>query len=83
MAGGTAAACNVVRPRAYPPERKTDLGVAPSIVITVTAPEAGGTITNTATVSGSEVDLDPGDNSSSAHTLAKPVFHVYLPAIFR
>ena len=42
------------------------LGVAPSITITVTAPENIGTITNTVTVSSYEVDLDPRDNTASA-----------------
>ncbi len=58
-------------------------GVAPSVAITVTAPEADGTITNTATVSGSEVDLDPADNAASAHTLIKPVICIYLPVVLR
>jgi len=59
------------------------LGVAPSIAITVTAPEDRGTITNTATVSGYEVDLDPRDNAASADTLVKSVYPVYLPVVLR
>ncbi len=59
------------------------LGVAPGIAITVTAPEAGGTITNTATVSGYEIDLDPEDNTASAETLVRSIYTVYLPAIFK
>jgi hypothetical protein len=59
------------------------LGVAPSIAITVTAPEDGGTITNTATVSGYEIDLDLRDNTTSAGTLVKSVYHLYLPVVLR
>ena len=59
------------------------LGTAPSIAITVTAPEASVTITNVATVLGDKVDLDPEDNIASAHTLIKPEFRIYLPAIFK
>ena len=59
------------------------LGVAPSIAITVTAPEDRGTITNTATVSGYEVDLDPRDNTASAETLVKAVHYIYLPVVLR
>jgi uncharacterized repeat protein (TIGR01451 family) len=58
-------------------------GVAPSSAITVTAPEAGGTISSSATVSSSEADLEPGNNTASAYTLVKPVFHIYLPAIIK
>ena len=59
------------------------LGVAPNIGITVTAPEAGGTITNTATISGYEVDLDPGDNAASVETRVRSIFTVYLPAVLK
>jgi uncharacterized repeat protein (TIGR01451 family) len=59
------------------------LGMAASITITVTTPKHTGTITNTATVSGFEVDLDPKDNTASAATLVRPFFYVYLPVILR
>jgi len=59
------------------------LGRAASIAITVTSPKDGGTITNTATVHGYEVDLDPRDNAASATTVVRPSFYVYLPVILR
>ena len=58
------------------------LGIAPSITITATVPEEGGTITNTATVSGYKVDLDPTDNAASVDTQVRSVAYIYLPAIF-
>ena len=59
------------------------LEVAPSITITITAPEEGGTITNAVTVSGYEIDLDPRDNTASANTLVKSAYTIYLPVVLR
>jgi uncharacterized repeat protein (TIGR01451 family) len=43
-------------------------GDAPLITLTVGAPATGGTVTNHASVSGSEVDLDMSDNQASRST---------------
>jgi uncharacterized repeat protein (TIGR01451 family) len=49
------------------------VGSAPDIVITVTAPESGGTITNTATVSSDAPDTSTADNTATATTSVKAI----------
>ncbi|HKQ60505.1 MAG TPA: hypothetical protein VJS92_04420 [Candidatus Polarisedimenticolaceae bacterium] len=44
------------------------VGAAPPITIQVTAPAAGGTLTNQATVGAAQLDSDPADNTGSAGT---------------
>jgi uncharacterized repeat protein (TIGR01451 family) len=60
-----------------------DIGVAPSIVITVTAPASSGVITNTATVSSQEVDPDTDSNLARASTQVRLLHDLYLPIILR
>ena len=58
-------------------------GLTSSILLTVTAPGATSHITNTASVLGYEVDLDPGDNVAGASTLVRSYHYVYLPLVLR
>ncbi len=48
------------------------VGTAPAITITVTAPASGGSITNTASVTGNETDPNTSNNSASASTTVNP-----------
>jgi len=58
-------------------------GLTSSITLTVTAPSDTGYITNTASVLGYELDLDPGDNHASADTLIRSYHYIYLPIVLR
>jgi uncharacterized repeat protein (TIGR01451 family) len=49
------------------------VGIAPNITITVTAPTSGGTITDIATVTASETDSNPSNNTDSEDTTVTPV----------
>ena len=55
-------------------------GVAPAIVLSVTAPASSGTFTNVVTVSGRESDPDLGNNVDTTSTLVRP-HTAYLPII--
>ncbi len=59
------------------------VGMASSITLTVAAPGDTGYITNTASVLGYELDLDPGDNHASAETLIGSYHYIYLPIVLR
>ncbi len=59
------------------------VGMASSITLTVAAPGDTGYITNTASVLGYELDLDPGDNHASADTLIGSYHYIYLPIVLR
>ncbi len=48
------------------------VGTAPVITITVTAPAFGGSITNTASVTGNETDPNTSNNNASASTTVNP-----------
>jgi len=50
------------------------------IVVTTTA---AGVITNNASVTSDTADPNGANNSASEDTLVKPVYHVYLPVVFR
>jgi hypothetical protein len=58
-------------------------GLTSSLVITVTAPGSGGILTNTATVSGQELDPDEGDNSVWITTQVQSFYYVYLPIVHK
>lgn len=58
-------------------------GVAPAILITVTAPTSGGIITNTVEVSAQETDPDQGNNSAQATTQVRRAYYSYLPLVSR
>jgi uncharacterized repeat protein (TIGR01451 family) len=60
-----------------------DAGVAASIGVTVTAPASRGTITNTATISGLEVDPEESSNRARTTTQVWAVHCVYLPLVRR
>ncbi len=54
------------------------VGPAPDITITVTAPSAGGTISNTANVSSSVGDPNTSNNSSTAGTTVTPAVNLSI-----
>jgi len=59
-------------------------GVVAEITIVVTAPGQEGTITNTATVTGNELDPDVGNNTATTDTTIIPAIeYVYLPLIMK
>jgi uncharacterized repeat protein (TIGR01451 family) len=62
-----------------------DIGVGPSIVVTMTAPASGGTITNTVTVTSATTDPNPADNEDTEHTSVQVqiAHHIYLPLVQR
>ena len=57
------------------------IGAAPDLIITATAPGSSDPITNTAAVSGYELDLDLFDNAASASTLV--LYGTYVPIILK
>jgi len=59
------------------------VGTAPSVVITVTAPVTSGTIANTVTVSGLEMDPQTGNNTASVVTQVRCMHCIFLPLIQR
>jgi uncharacterized repeat protein (TIGR01451 family)/CSLREA domain-containing protein len=60
-------------------------GAAPDIILVVTAPTHGGTLTNTIAISPSELDPDPTDNSATASTWVntKYIDVLYLSLLVR
>jgi uncharacterized repeat protein (TIGR01451 family) len=62
-----------------------EIGVGPSIVVTMTAPVSGGTITNTVTVTSATTDPNPTDNQDAEQTAVQVQFfhYAYLPLVER
>jgi uncharacterized repeat protein (TIGR01451 family) len=54
------------------------VGAAPAITISVTAPSAAGTITNTAAVTAAEADNNTANNTASAQTTVAPVANLSI-----
>jgi uncharacterized repeat protein (TIGR01451 family) len=59
------------------------IGTVAAITITVTAPSASGTITNTGAVSGQETDPDMTNNVARVTTQVLDIHRVYLPVVIR
>jgi uncharacterized repeat protein (TIGR01451 family) len=60
-----------------------DIGLAPSLMLTVDAPDSSGIITNTVTVSSYEVDLDPRNNTATADTRVRSDYYIFLPVALK
>ncbi len=58
-----------------------EVGIAPTILITVTAPAERGIITNTATVTAQEADLDQARNRATTTTAVRVAHRIHLPLI--
>ena len=61
-----------------------DAGEVRELVINVRAPQVEGTLTNTASVSGNEPDLVPGNNTATTNTMVvPPITDIYLPLVMK